>query len=486
MNTPRARYTIVPASRPASIPPVHSYPRLPLPSYYHHGNMLRRPPAIAPEVWDSWPDSLKRTIAETPEVYMAPANSNIDPALLSSSNSSSAPRHTPRDANRDGPHEPMLFANPSAANNGARRLTNSSDTRLPEHRRHRRGAVSSSRRSWGRHQRSSSPSDNNREREGRHRARSPVHNHRRSSSSPSTSRSSSRNNRHSRRASSPATRHSTPANMEDLAAILCEMRENQDEHYKQTDERLAQLEGNVPSHQTSTRGRIVQSRGASLVARRRRRRGAGAEVDGVESRAGEFDHDAEDVTGARGSLSTAAREARGHLKHLVTAKFRHVCDVSDGKKWPSLEVERKNDMTGEVYLTPNFEATVNDDHNRVIFKKIAHLVWEELGSTTLSDSLSNRKVKWNKQSLFTFAKDTYRGFKEEWKAQNDREKAAAKNNNQQKNRWSQRRKEKADRLTTACPKYLELHGVDPINIIHADHMSDEASGPEDDGESVDE
>ncbi|KAG2135833.1 hypothetical protein DEU56DRAFT_737620, partial [Suillus clintonianus] len=170
---------------------------------------------------------------------------------------------------------------------------------------------------------------------------------------------------------------------------------------------------------------------------------------------------------------------------LVTAKFRRACDVSDGKKWPSLEVERKNDMTGEVYLTPNFEATVNDDHNRVIFNKIAHLVWEELRSTTLSDSLSNRKVKWNKQSLFTFAKDTYRGFKEEWKAQNDREKAAAKNNNQQKNRWSQRRKEKADRLTTACPKYLELHGADPINIIHADHMSDEASGPEDDGESVD-
>jgi hypothetical protein len=47
-------------------------------------------------------------------------------------------------------------------------------------------------------------------------------------------------------------------------------------------------------------------------------------------------------------------------------------------------------------------------------------------------------------------------------------------------------KKKADQLTTACPKYFELHGVDPINIIHADHMSDEVSGPEDDGESVDE
>lgn len=85
--------------------------------------MLRRPPAIAPEVWDSWPDSLKRSIAETPEVYMAPAvNPNIDPALLSSSNGPLGPRRTqPHDANRDGPHEQMT----SAANNSARRLTNS-------------------------------------------------------------------------------------------------------------------------------------------------------------------------------------------------------------------------------------------------------------------------------------------------------------------------------------------------------------------------
>ncbi|KAG1731010.1 hypothetical protein EDB19DRAFT_1641064 [Suillus lakei] len=268
------------------------------------------------------------------------------------------------------------------------------------------------------------------------------------------------------------------------------MREDQREHYKQTDDRLAHLEGSHPHRQTSsaTRGCTTQRRGASNVARRRRRRDACEEGNDAESRAGQFDHDAEDVTGARGKLSATAREVRADLKHMITTKFRHVCNVSEGKMWPSPDDERKNETTGEIYLTPNFEATVNDDHNRVIFKKIAHLVWEELGVsfTTLSDSLSNRKVKWNKQSLFTFAKDTYRGFKEEWKAQNDREKAAAKNNNQQKNRWSQRRKEKADRLTTACPKYFELHGADPINIIHADHMSDEASGPEDDGESVDE
>jgi len=41
-------------------------------------------------------------------------------------------------------------------------------------------------------------------------------------------------------------------------------------------------------------------------------------------------------------------------------------------------------------------------------------------------------------------------------------------------------------LTTARARYIELHGVDPIDLIHVDHMSDEASRPEDDGESADE
>jgi len=47
---------------------------------------------------------------------------------------------------------------------------------------------------------------------------------------------------------------------------------------------------------------------------------------------------------------------------LVTTMFRHICDISEGKKWPIPEVECKNNTTGEVYLTPNFETTVNDQH----------------------------------------------------------------------------------------------------------------------------
>jgi hypothetical protein len=45
--------------------------------------------------------------------------------------------------------------------------------------------------------------------------------------------------------------------------------------------------------------------------------------------------------------------------------------------------------------------------------------------------------------------------------------------------------QKADRLMTARQAYIEKFGVDPVDLVHADHMSDEASGPEDDDESED-
>jgi hypothetical protein len=146
-----------------------------------------------------------------------------------------------------------------------------STTRQREPYQNRRGGGSGHRSPQGRHQhslsRSHSPHDNRaREVRVRHRSRSQVRDHRRNSSLLSSSRSSSRNGHHSRHASSLATRHSTPANVENLAALLYEMHENQDEHYRKTDDRLAHLEGdhNVPLHQAvqavSTRSCITQTR----------------------------------------------------------------------------------------------------------------------------------------------------------------------------------------------------------------------------------
>jgi hypothetical protein len=71
----------------------------------------------------------------------------------------------------------------------------------------------------------------------------------------------------------------TPANVEDLAALLYEMRENQDEqYYRKTNDRLAHLgrDHDAALHQilqaVSTRNCTTQTQGASTIARRRRRK----------------------------------------------------------------------------------------------------------------------------------------------------------------------------------------------------------------------
>jgi hypothetical protein len=113
---------------------------------------------------------------------------------------------------------------------------------------------------------------------------------------------------------------STPANIEDLSALLYEMRENQDEHYRKTDKRLAHLEGDhdVPLHQTvrgvSTRSRTTQTRGASTIARKRRGRVSTGANNDSELRAGQFNLDAENVVVARGKHSVAGREVQGGLE----------------------------------------------------------------------------------------------------------------------------------------------------------------------------
>ncbi|KAJ8584742.1 hypothetical protein M405DRAFT_844988 [Rhizopogon salebrosus TDB-379] len=131
---------------------------------------------------------------------------------------------------------------------------------------------------------------------------------------PEVNRSWSRNGYHSRHASSHTTRHSTPANVEDLAALLYEMRENQDERYRKTDDRPAHLEGDRNAR------------------RRRGRVSTGADNDS-ESGAGQFDLDAEDVTVARGNTLLLAVKCRGNS---------------------SPEVERKNDTTGNSRGVPDF------------------------------------------------------------------------------------------------------------------------------------
>ncbi|KIK91983.1 hypothetical protein PAXRUDRAFT_34717 [Paxillus rubicundulus Ve08.2h10] len=188
------------------------------------------------------------------------------------------------------------------------------------------------------------------------------------------------------------------------------------------------------------------------------RSGDGREVNETELHTSLYDEDAEDMTENHNKLSMAGQEARSELNCLVTTKFRFACNVPEGGKWPSVEEWQVNAETGETWLTPNFNTT----------------------TITQSEFLHDRKIKWNKLSLYEFAKETYHGFKPDWKAQNDPEKMAQKSNHQQENRWMQCHKDKAAQLMTVREVYMDKHGVDPCELVHEGHMSHEASGPEGD------
>ncbi|KIK81199.1 hypothetical protein PAXRUDRAFT_15368 [Paxillus rubicundulus Ve08.2h10] len=126
-----------------------------------------------------------------------------------------------------------------------------------------------------------------------------------------------------------------------------------------------------------------------------------------------FDDDAEDVTTASSQLLKPARKACKELRKLITAKFRKLCNVAEKQKWPSVEEKRVNTTTGEK-----------------IFDHVADQVWLDLKSKMKPDYLTSKKIRWEKTSLESFAKQMFRGFKPEWMAQKNG-KAAKKKSKEQ-------------------------------------------------------
>ncbi|KIJ10081.1 hypothetical protein PAXINDRAFT_157709 [Paxillus involutus ATCC 200175] len=126
---------------------------------------------------------------------------------------------------------------------------------------------------------------------------------------------------------------------------------------------------------------------------------------------GLYDEDAEDILKPSRELSDAGKE------QILMVKFRYVCNVPEGKPWPSPDEECTNEKTGKRYLLPKFNTNVNDGHNCAIFDKVAGLVWTDL--------------------------------------------------------------QKAQRLLLAQDTFMDKHGVDPPPLVYAEHMSNEGPGPED-------
>ncbi|KAK0440882.1 uncharacterized protein EV420DRAFT_1485835 [Desarmillaria tabescens] len=162
-------------------------------------------------------------------------------------------------------------------------------------------------------------------------------------------------------------------------------------------------------------------------------------------------------------------------------KFRAVCSVKTGDKWPAPGRVHTNAETHEVYMTPVFEKNVLYEDNMTIFCKVAHLVKEDI-KTKCPEDLKHSKVYYTHETLIDFAKDTFHGFKPIVQAQVNEAKAAKAAVNGKTSRWTQRHATACSQLLKATGEYEKEYGVNPTDLLANEYMSDYASGPEDDDE----
>ena len=80
----------------------------------------------------------------------------------------------------------------------------------------------------------------------------------------------------------------------------------------------------------------------------------------------------------------------------------------------------------------------------------------------MPDLLKSPSVRWNKETLFDFAKASFRNFKLAWKAQVDEDKARRKSANERTNRWLGRRRE------------VSVHTIDIGILIPKNHEEGDA------------
>ncbi|KAJ6490143.1 hypothetical protein C8R45DRAFT_803693, partial [Mycena sanguinolenta] len=187
---------------------------------------------------------------------------------------------------------------------------------------------------------------------------------------------------------------------------------------------------------------------------------------------------------------------------MVTSAFRKACDVA-GNHWPDPALPRTNDATGELYLTPFFDFDVAYPANNRIFRAVAKKVESQLNVTSTSISYRAGSLTCDQSSLppgveksdvptfgtlTTMAKVSFRGFKKNRKRTVDDAVAQRAEVNARTLRHFRRRETVGvvGNVRVLCADYIR--GIDATvlgDMIVEQHLSDEASGPEDDEETSD-
>ncbi|KAJ7923883.1 hypothetical protein B0H13DRAFT_2266897 [Mycena leptocephala] len=184
------------------------------------------------------------------------------------------------------------------------------------------------------------------------------------------------------------------------------------------------------------------------------------------------------------------KSAKRALHDEVSREFRGVVGVP-GNPWPDLTIERSNEITGEVYMNPLFEATVQHPQNHRLFLEFIRQVESQMikNSESMPSSLKHEKLNftWDRDLLYEMTKTSFRSCKGSWRKQTDAAAAERDHANQQVNRRRERRVAKTKRLEKAVALYAAKRRVPAQAIkdvfVHEQYMSDEASGPEDNSET---
>ncbi|KAJ7429871.1 hypothetical protein B0H11DRAFT_1631203, partial [Mycena galericulata] len=164
--------------------------------------------------------------------------------------------------------------------------------------------------------------------------------------------------------------------------------------------------------------------------------------------------------------------------------FRSVCGVGPHDAWPEPNIVRTNPTTDEVYLTPLFASGTTHNHNVHIFAAVAKQVADDFQDEACRPpGLTDSGTTWGIDTFTKMAKESFDGFKKQWKAANDEATRIRHEEQLLVNRRRGRRTMKANerKSEAATQEFAAEHNIDLdtlVDLMHEEHMSDEASGPE--------
>ncbi|KAH9918339.1 hypothetical protein B0H21DRAFT_713139 [Amylocystis lapponica] len=187
------------------------------------------------------------------------------------------------------------------------------------------------------------------------------------------------------------------------------------------------------------------------------------------------------------SLTSDQQELRHEIGKMVRHHIRRLTGVGIKDKWPKWTdpmPERLEPETGNRYLDPYFESDMRHVNNITIVERTVGMVWIELNDENTAPDFMEKQPKGivTRRAVRDIARTAWRGFKEAYKAQHYEDHKDKQERAHRKTRRYLRRKNKCTHLLAAIDTYMERHGVNPTNLVAIDLMSDEGSGPEDEGE----